>query len=70
MRAELLCEKVADVIALRTMAIAHAEHGRVLHPSPDDVRGLILFLSVLRLVSGLEEKGGEYGKEGQKAMFS
>jgi hypothetical protein len=68
--AEFLGEKIADVIALRAVAVANAEHGRVLHPGPYNIRVLVLLLSVLRLVSGLEEKGGEYGKEGQKAMFS
>jgi hypothetical protein len=55
--AKFLGEKIADVITLRTVAVANAEHGRVLHPGPYNISVLVLLLSVLRLVSGLEEKG-------------
>ena len=55
--AKFLGEKIADVIALRAVAVANAEHGRVLHPGPYNISVLVLLLSVLRLVSGLEEKG-------------
>jgi hypothetical protein len=52
-RAELLGEKVADVVALRPMTVTHAKQGRVFYPGPDDVRVLVFFLSVLWLVSSL-----------------
>ncbi len=64
--AEFLGEKIADVIALRTVAVANAEHGRVLHPSPYNIRVLVLLLSVLRLVSGLKEKGASMVRKGNK----
>jgi hypothetical protein len=52
--AELLGQEVAHVIALRSMAIANAKHGRVLHPGPNNISVLIFFLSVLGFVASLK----------------
>jgi hypothetical protein len=60
-RAKFFCKEVADMVALRTMAVAHAEHGRVLRPGPHDVRVLVLFFSVLGLVPRLEGERGSAG---------
>ncbi len=53
-RAKFFSEEIADMVALCTMTIAHAEHGGILRPGPHDVRVLVLFFSVLGFIARLK----------------